>query len=265
MRADVNLSIREAGAAEFGTRTEMKNLNSFKAIARAIEGERERQIDLLTIFDYISDGVSRRKHRRSQMPTVDALYQLRQFVHETPFVRTQTPFHIQFVADRPNKNTAVIAVSLRQIAALFAHSATEILVAIRFGIFRQSDTRHNIHTAAFGGIHTPFHSDGIAVVRTEYVRPAFRSFNGVSVTGSTFQPYLLAVDAYYGTSLRRLSDAHLSPNADARRNGNNQYPASHIRQFTLLRQRTDNAEVCACLALAPAETTLLLAAVVPHH
>ena len=47
MRADVNLSIREVGAAEFGTRTEMKNLNSFKAIARAIENERERQIDLL--------------------------------------------------------------------------------------------------------------------------------------------------------------------------------------------------------------------------
>ena len=32
---------------EFGTRTEMKNLNSFKAIAHAIEGERERQIELL--------------------------------------------------------------------------------------------------------------------------------------------------------------------------------------------------------------------------
>lgn len=47
MRADVNLSVREAGASEFGTRTEMKNLNSFKAIARAIESERERQIDLL--------------------------------------------------------------------------------------------------------------------------------------------------------------------------------------------------------------------------
>ncbi len=47
MRADVNLSVREAGAEEFGTRTEMKNLNSFKAIARAIEGERERQIELL--------------------------------------------------------------------------------------------------------------------------------------------------------------------------------------------------------------------------
>ncbi len=42
MRADVNLSVREKGSEVFGTRTEMKNLNSFKAIARA-----NRQIDLL--------------------------------------------------------------------------------------------------------------------------------------------------------------------------------------------------------------------------
>ena len=47
MRADVNLSVREAGSRELGTRTEMKNLNSFKAISRAIEGERRRQIELL--------------------------------------------------------------------------------------------------------------------------------------------------------------------------------------------------------------------------
>ncbi len=47
MRADVNLSVREAGASRLGTRTEMKNLNSFKAIGRAIEGERKRQIELL--------------------------------------------------------------------------------------------------------------------------------------------------------------------------------------------------------------------------
>ncbi|MBO5293447.1 MAG: Asp-tRNA(Asn)/Glu-tRNA(Gln) amidotransferase subunit GatB [Lachnospiraceae bacterium] len=47
MRADVNLSVREVGAEKFGTRTEMKNLNSFRAIARAIEGEKERQIELL--------------------------------------------------------------------------------------------------------------------------------------------------------------------------------------------------------------------------
>lgn len=47
MRADVNLSVRELGSSVFGTRTEMKNLNSFKAIAHAIEGERERQIEIL--------------------------------------------------------------------------------------------------------------------------------------------------------------------------------------------------------------------------
>lgn len=47
MRADVNLSVREAGSSGLGVRTEMKNLNSFKAIAHAIAGERERQIELL--------------------------------------------------------------------------------------------------------------------------------------------------------------------------------------------------------------------------
>jgi aspartyl-tRNA(Asn)/glutamyl-tRNA(Gln) amidotransferase subunit B len=47
MRADINLSIREVGAPEYGTRTEMKNMNSFKAIARAIEGERKRQIEVI--------------------------------------------------------------------------------------------------------------------------------------------------------------------------------------------------------------------------
>ncbi len=47
MRADVNLSVRQVGTAELGTRTEMKNLNSFRAITRAIESEKNRQIDLL--------------------------------------------------------------------------------------------------------------------------------------------------------------------------------------------------------------------------
>lgn len=47
MRADVNLSVRKAGTKELGTRTEMKNIGSFKAIARAIEAETARQIELL--------------------------------------------------------------------------------------------------------------------------------------------------------------------------------------------------------------------------
>ncbi len=47
MRADIDISVREVGTKAYGTRTEMKNLNSFKAIARAIEGERDRQIERL--------------------------------------------------------------------------------------------------------------------------------------------------------------------------------------------------------------------------
>ena len=46
-RADVNVSVRKRGAKEFGTRTEMKNMNSFRAITRAIEYEAERQINVL--------------------------------------------------------------------------------------------------------------------------------------------------------------------------------------------------------------------------
>ena len=48
MRVDVNLSVREEGSKNLGTRTEMKNLNSFKAITRAIAAERERQIGILS-------------------------------------------------------------------------------------------------------------------------------------------------------------------------------------------------------------------------
>ena len=46
LRCDVNLSVRPAGSQELGTRTEMKNLNSFKAIARSIAYEARRQIVL---------------------------------------------------------------------------------------------------------------------------------------------------------------------------------------------------------------------------
>ncbi len=47
IRADINLSVRPVGSNELGTRTEMKNMNSLKAINRAIVSETARQIDLL--------------------------------------------------------------------------------------------------------------------------------------------------------------------------------------------------------------------------
>ena len=47
MRVDVNISIMPVGSTEFGTRAELKNLNSLKAIGRAIEYEINRQAEIL--------------------------------------------------------------------------------------------------------------------------------------------------------------------------------------------------------------------------
>ncbi len=46
-RCDANVSVRPVGQQELGTRTELKNINSFRFIERAIEYEIERQIDVL--------------------------------------------------------------------------------------------------------------------------------------------------------------------------------------------------------------------------
>ena len=47
LRCDVNVSIRPMGSEQFGTRCEMKNINSFRAVVRAIEYEVRRQIDVV--------------------------------------------------------------------------------------------------------------------------------------------------------------------------------------------------------------------------
>ena len=47
MRCDVNISLRTAGSEELGTRTEIKNVNSFRFVEKAIQVETERQMDIL--------------------------------------------------------------------------------------------------------------------------------------------------------------------------------------------------------------------------
>ena len=47
LRADVNVSVRKKGEEKFGTRTEMKNMNSFRSIVRAIDYEADRQIEVI--------------------------------------------------------------------------------------------------------------------------------------------------------------------------------------------------------------------------
>jgi len=47
LRCDANISVRRAGSRVFGTKTEIKNLNSFKALQRALAYEIERQIEVI--------------------------------------------------------------------------------------------------------------------------------------------------------------------------------------------------------------------------
>ena len=47
LRCDANVSVRKKGETKLGTRTETKNLNSFKAVVKAIEDETNRQIEVL--------------------------------------------------------------------------------------------------------------------------------------------------------------------------------------------------------------------------
>lgn len=47
LRCDANVSVRPIGQKEFGTRTELKNMNSFRALQKALEYEVERQIEIL--------------------------------------------------------------------------------------------------------------------------------------------------------------------------------------------------------------------------
>ena len=47
LRVDANLSVRRAGEAKLGTKTEIKNMNSFANVERALTAERERQVALL--------------------------------------------------------------------------------------------------------------------------------------------------------------------------------------------------------------------------
>lgn len=59
LRCDVNLSVRKAGTEKFGIRTEMKNLNSFQFIVKAIEYEYKRQVDALEAGEVITQETRR--------------------------------------------------------------------------------------------------------------------------------------------------------------------------------------------------------------
>ena len=64
MRADVNISIRPFGSTEYGTKVEMKNINSFNYVRNALIFEEKRQAEVLR-----SGGVIQQETRRYNEPT----------------------------------------------------------------------------------------------------------------------------------------------------------------------------------------------------
>jgi aspartyl-tRNA(Asn)/glutamyl-tRNA(Gln) amidotransferase subunit B len=81
MRVDANVSVRPAGAQAFGTRCEIKNLNSVRSLGRAIEYEAERQIDLLESGEAVEqqtrhwdEGTGRTETLRSKEEAYDYRY-----------------------------------------------------------------------------------------------------------------------------------------------------------------------------------------------
>jgi aspartyl-tRNA(Asn)/glutamyl-tRNA(Gln) amidotransferase subunit B len=56
LRCDANISVRRRGESELGTRTEVKNMNSFRAVRRALESEFERQAEILARGDRIEQA-----------------------------------------------------------------------------------------------------------------------------------------------------------------------------------------------------------------
>lgn len=54
LRCDANVSVRLRGSSELGTKVEIKNMNSFRSVHRAIEGEAERQVTLIESGDRVA-------------------------------------------------------------------------------------------------------------------------------------------------------------------------------------------------------------------
>lgn len=72
LRCDVNLSVRPVGQTALGTRTEMKNLNSFRFVSRAIEHEFKRQVELVLAGERVV------QETRRYDPDADRTYPMRE-------------------------------------------------------------------------------------------------------------------------------------------------------------------------------------------
>lgn len=91
IRCDVNISLMKPGDKEFGTRTEIKNLNSLKSIVRAIEYEEYRQAKLLDMGKKVIQETRRFNENRGEtksMRSKENAHDYRYFPEPDIFRRT---------------------------------------------------------------------------------------------------------------------------------------------------------------------------------
>ena len=96
LRADVNVSVRKVGVLEFGTRCEIKNVNSIKFIQQAIQYEAKRQVDLLEEGKFIDQETrlfDTKKNETRQMRSKEDAHDYRYFPEpDLPALRLESNF-----------------------------------------------------------------------------------------------------------------------------------------------------------------------------
>jgi aspartyl-tRNA(Asn)/glutamyl-tRNA(Gln) amidotransferase subunit B len=166
-RCDANVSVRKIGAERLGTRTELKNINSFRFVTEAIEIEARRQISLLEAGERIRqqtrgynsdkketyplrDKENEAGYRYFPEPdlpplVVDAAYvaSIRSALPLSPLSRRQKLVDAQGLAF----NVATVIVSHPKIAAFFDESSRIYPDAVKLGNFLTSEVMRDVRTS----------------------------------------------------------------------------------------------------------------------
>jgi len=135
MRADVNVSVREEGSELLGVRSEIKNLNSIKAIRRAIEYEKERHIEAIETGQPLvqetrrwDDNIGKSFSMRSKETAQEYLYfpdpdQLALYVDEEWIARVKNSLP-ELPAEKRSRYVSAFGVSPKTAAVLTAEKNT---------------------------------------------------------------------------------------------------------------------------------------------
>jgi aspartyl-tRNA(Asn)/glutamyl-tRNA(Gln) amidotransferase subunit B len=136
LRVDANVSVRPTGSDEFGTRCEIKNLNSFRSLGRAIEFEAARQIDVITSGGQVDQETrhwDETSGRTSSMRSKEEAYDYRYFPEPDLVPVDPAPDWIAAVAAAlpplPATRRAVVAAASGMDAA-----ADPVVTVVRLGL-----------------------------------------------------------------------------------------------------------------------------------